>query len=1096
VNRRWAPGVALAAGCTAILIVALWLRNPVLPYAADASAASGHPGTTASGAVTGYEAEARARGILALRDALADEERTLRRHAIAALDAPPAADDAFTYLAHVRPRSEEGLTLFERDLPLAWAGQIVTDPAAEVLPVTVAITPFYTTLTVVAQRGLRRAVATSVIHAEPPAERLAHSLDAGLPGRDELQSYSFASADDSTGGEPVFRSGNVILLRADAVPLPKDMVGFGRLATARARGTLLLCSGLIVLLAVAWRDRQRLGERLVALTVALIAISLVPWSSFSNTIRAFDPTYFFTPLGAPFTANAGVLAMTAVLLLLAVFALIRSRRINPRRWLAIAGAAVAAATGPVLVAAIAPGIGHPSWGTTATLWLTWEIPLFLILFAFWLTAFWLVRIGLGRRATVHLRAAAAVAMGAALTATGIVWRTTTAERLELAAEDILRLQRPDGDATTLLRRFAADLAHYDSSGTRADLLKRYAVSDLAAADLPVSIGTWSDAAGRVAELRLAPVAYDSAAVATLVREVREPTQPAIVQILGVNGREVVMAVRHPVSGVTTVVVSPRTQLVAPDPFVSLLGFSPPIRTDPPYTLAISDVATSAALRGSSIEWKRIGNAFHGDRLIETSRGVARARAEVDLRSFAARGERAVLIAVLDAAVAGLLWAFGAMAEGGFGRWLRARSVKWVRSYRGRLTVALSAFFVVPAFAFALWSYQRLRSDDRDVRELLLRETLQAVVAGADSTGVKGVVRPYNTPLFLYSGGLLATASDSLIDALAPAGRTLPSPVFLSIAERGELNASWQQKVGAAEILFGYRGAVGPNQEHYVLAAPARSDELTLDRRRRDLTILVLFATVMGAMAAMWLSGVAAKRLARDLELSRIEVARAERVLAWGEMARQVAHEIKNPLTPIRLGVQHLRRARSDSRVDFDRVLDENVTRILSEIDRLDEIARAFSRYGSAPSELAPAERIDAAAILRDVVALERMGVGDVSWSVLGVETAAFAEARGDELRDVLLNVFENARLARARRVDIRLNRLPKTVTIEIKDDGLGIGQADLRRVFEPHFSTRTTGSGLGLAISRRLLESWGGSIEIESEAGKGARVLLTLQSAS
>ena len=320
------------------------------------------------------------------------------------------------------------------------------------------------------------------------------------------------------------------------------------------------------------------------------------------------------------------------------------------------------------------------------------------------------------------------------------------------------------------------------------------------------------------------------------------------------------------------------------------------------------------------------------------------------------------------------------------------------------------------------------------------------------------------------------------------------PVYLSIS-RGELNASWEQDVGLSRILFGYRAASGPRQERYVLAAPARSDELTIDRRRRDLTILVLFATVMGAVAAVWLSGVAAKRLARDLELSRIEVARAERILAWGEMARQIAHEIKNPLTPIRLGVQHLRRARMDGRVDFDRVLDENVTRILSEIDRLDEIARSFSRYGSAPSELPAAGNIDVAAILRDVVALERMGVSGVTWSLAGAETPALAAARSDELRDVLLNVFENARLARAKRVDVALIRLQKTIEIEISDDGVGIDQAALPRVFEPQFSTRTTGSGLGLAISRRLLESWGGRIEIVSEEGKGARVVLTLQTA-
>ena len=478
------------------------------------------------------------------------------------------------------------------------------------------------------------------------------------------------------------------------------------------------------------------------------------------------------------------------------------------------------------------------------------------------------------------------------------------------------------------------------------------------------------------------------------------------------------------------------------------------------------------------------------------RGLVRAHAEVDLRSFAALGERVVLIIILDTAIAGLLWAMGTIAEGAFARWLRKRAGKWVRSYHGRLTLALCAFFVIPALAFATWSYQRLRNDDREVRELLVRETLEAVVGGEDSAQVEGVQRPYNTPLFLYSSGLLGVTSDQLLDDLAPAGRALPPAVYVSIAGHGELTASWQQNVGPAPVLFGYRAAAGPHQERYVVAAPARSDELTLDRRRRDLTILVLFATVIGALAALWLSRIAAKRLARDLELSRIEVARAERVLAWGEMARQVAHEIKNPLTPIRLGVQHLRRARSDPRVEFDRVLDENVTRILSEIDRLDEIARAFSRYGSAPGELPPPESIDVAAILRDVVALEKMGVGDVTWTIAGAEQATFAEARGDELRDVLLNLFENARLARARKVSVKLTAIAKTVVIEIADNGAGITQADLPRVFEPHFSTRTTGSGLGLAISRRLLESWGGTIEIASEEGKGARVVLTLQSAS
>jgi nitrogen fixation/metabolism regulation signal transduction histidine kinase len=227
-----------------------------------------------------------------------------------------------------------------------------------------------------------------------------------------------------------------------------------------------------------------------------------------------------------------------------------------------------------------------------------------------------------------------------------------------------------------------------------------------------------------------------------------------------------------------------------------------------------------------------------------------------------------------------------------------------------------------------------------------------------------------------------------------------------------------------------------------------------------------------------------------------ELARAQRVLAWGEMARQVAHEIKNPLTPIRLGVQHLRRAHG--RADFSTVLEQNVTRILTEIDRLDEIARAFSRYGGAPEERAPAEPTDIASVVRDVVALETLGESQVQWVLDAEPDLPPALARGDELREVLLNIFENARLADARVVRATVRRAvardeTPTVVIEVADDGTGIAADVLPRIFEPHFSTRTSGSGLGLAITRRLVESWGGEVTIESELRRGTTVRVMLR---
>jgi signal transduction histidine kinase len=136
--------------------------------------------------------------------------------------------------------------------------------------------------------------------------------------------------------------------------------------------------------------------------------------------------------------------------------------------------------------------------------------------------------------------------------------------------------------------------------------------------------------------------------------------------------------------------------------------------------------------------------------------------------------------------------------------------------------------------------------------------------------------------------------------------------------------------------------------------------------------------------------------------------------------------------------------------------------------------------------------VDVAAVVKDVVALEQMGDRVVKWEVHGVDVPIWGLARKDEMRDVLLNVFENARLANARHVQVSVKEQNHRVTIETVDDGSGIPATVLPRIFEPHFSTRTTGSGLGLAVSRRLLEAWGGAIEITSDEGTGTRVMIEL----
>jgi len=225
--------------------------------------------------------------------------------------------------------------------------------------------------------------------------------------------------------------------------------------------------------------------------------------------------------------------------------------------------------------------------------------------------------------------------------------------------------------------------------------------------------------------------------------------------------------------------------------------------------------------------------------------------------------------------------------------------------------------------------------------------------------------------------------------------------------------------------------------------------------------------------------------------------RAERVLAWGQMARQVAHEVKNPLTPIKLSVQHVRRAWEDRHPQFEEILMRNADAMLSEIERLAAIAQSFSRFGAPGENVAPLAEVSVADVIDEVMALYGGSVARVRFEQEVERGLPSVVARGSELKEVLVNLLENARLAggegtliaiRARRGD------DATVVVSVVDSGSGIPEHVLPRIFEPQFSTRSTGTGLGLAIVQRLVKSWGGSVSVESVHGEGTSVSVTLRS--
>ena len=1119
----------------------------------------------------------------ALRAEVATEGERLVAAARAATRLSRDRATAFREVGGLLPGGIDRAVLVAQDgRPFAWSGRLVVPLDSLRGPVGAIVTPFYVVLYAAHLEGDRLGVATTLLHGAAPALGLSRPLDRTLTSM-EAEDFAYGAIDAAAGvpGAVVLEIGGRPILAARGAVASRDAREL--VATERARWRVSVVLALLALVAIAkvWHRGRGVGPRVATLGVLVGVVLLTPFNTFSNRSVWFDPVVYFTAFGGPFTGTAASLAISSALALLGLLT-VRRQGIRPRRrWMGVALVLLVAGIGPFVLRELARGIHVPSTGIPRALWVAWQVPIFLaavtVLLAgvaagrpvvrdwigvprwvapvlaivtalltplviagpgrlpasfplLWIAA--IVALALTkRRRTLVLPVAIVAACGSVAT----IWAATVRDRVALAAEDIRGLSASDPTGITLLERYAQRLDPRAAARTRIDLLADYTASDLAAAARPAEVASWAPTGALLAELRVRRAPGLTAGVDRFASEARATGVAFIREVEGEPGRHLVLAVPHVDGTVTTVVLAPASSLVRPDAFGALLGFSPPPPIDPPYRLALGQSPRLPVPAGRSQRWERDGTELHGDWYLPMGEArTQRIHATVDLRPFDALVMRGTLLILLDLVILGTLWTLVLVADGLLPRWWRQRRPDLLKSFRFRLSGALFAAFVIPSALFGWWSFQRLRADDAQRRDLVVRETLRGIAAAASAEELSAAAARFETPLFLYADGILASASDPLLDALAPFGRLLPAEVALTLARGEEPSAGALTSVGGEVVRLGYRAALAPDGTALVLAAPARFDERLLDRQRDDLAIFLLFALSLGGLIALAASGVGARQLSRpiralryralalargegppargeapptefvpvfrafdrmtvELAESRRELVRAERVLAWGEMARQVAHEIKNPLTPIRLGVQHLRRARQDGRGDFDAVLETTTGRILQEIDRLDEIARTFSRYGLAPLEDAPPVAVDLAAVARDLVALERLGTSEVAWQSAIPAGALLVAAQERPLRDVLMNLLENARLAQAR--TIRLEVAPAEdggATVTVTDDGQGIDAALLPRIFEPHFSTRTSGSGLGLAVSRRLVERWGGTITAESEGGQGTTLTVRL----
>jgi nitrogen fixation/metabolism regulation signal transduction histidine kinase len=239
------------------------------------------------------------------------------------------------------------------------------------------------------------------------------------------------------------------------------------------------------------------------------------------------------------------------------------------------------------------------------------------------------------------------------------------------------------------------------------------------------------------------------------------------------------------------------------------------------------------------------------------------------------------------------------------------------------------------------------------------------------------------------------------------------------------------------------------------------------------------------------------RMAADLKRQRAELERTQRLEAWADMARQVAHDVKNPLTPIQLSAEHARRVNMDRGRPLSPVLDECVNSILTQVALLRQIAAEFSSFASSP--VARPESVDLAALIDEVVEPYRIGLaGRITVEVtaepglpaVSIDRTLFARALTNIIENALHAMPGTGRLSIASRSGEHAGRPSLLVTIA--DTGVGMDPEALAKIFEPYFSTKTTGTGLGLTIAKRNVELNGGRITVESQRGVGTTATIVL----
>lgn len=230
-------------------------------------------------------------------------------------------------------------------------------------------------------------------------------------------------------------------------------------------------------------------------------------------------------------------------------------------------------------------------------------------------------------------------------------------------------------------------------------------------------------------------------------------------------------------------------------------------------------------------------------------------------------------------------------------------------------------------------------------------------------------------------------------------------------------------------------------------------------------------------------------MVEQLEQSKKELSKIEREEAWREMARKVAHEIKNPLTPMKLMVQNFERKFSPKDPEVEKKVEHLCNSLVQHIDSLSEITDAFSSFTSTQEDR---KSVDVNKLIRKSIDIFEQNIEFIT-----EQEEILAELDVNQFNRVIINLVKNAvqsvENVEKPKIKIRTWQAGEEIGLMVQDNGVGISKENMERIFEPKFTTKTKGSGIGLAIVKNVVNLHKGTIEVKSKEGEGTKFIIRIK---